>query len=95
MIPEKISFDLANNLSLQTVEVTSKDFVLKARKEESLVSEPIILKKWQEFLDKISQFKGSKLFLFEESVIQKLTLSGKDFQLCYSKELGLQIESQK
>jgi CRISPR-associated endonuclease/helicase Cas3 len=95
MIPEKISFELANNLSLQTVEVTSKDFVLKARKEESLVSEPIILKKWQEFLDKISQFKGSKLFLFEESVIQKLTLSGKDFQLCYSKELGLQIESQK
>lgn len=93
-IPEKISFDLAKNLSLQTVEVTNKDFVLKARKEKYLVSHST-LKKWQENLDKISQFKGSKLLLFEESVVHELTLSGKVFQLCYSKELGLQIESQK
>jgi CRISPR-associated endonuclease/helicase Cas3 len=35
-VPEKISFDLAKNLSLQTVEVTSKDFIWKVKKKSIL-----------------------------------------------------------
>jgi CRISPR-associated endonuclease/helicase Cas3 len=95
IIPEKIQRNLSIAFAQNTVDVGTKDFVMKAKKEKSLVTNYSILDNWQKKIDKVSQFKGNKFVLMQKNAEINLTLSGHEYILEYDSVLGLRVQKKK
>jgi CRISPR-associated endonuclease/helicase Cas3 len=94
-LPDKIPRELAVSLAENTVEIGIKGFVIRAKKEKSLVGSNSILNKWQAKIDKVPQFKGNKFMLLNENNQANLSFSNAEFMLEYDSIMGLKIQKIK
>jgi CRISPR-associated endonuclease/helicase Cas3 len=91
-IPEKIPVNLAIAFAQNTVDVGTKDFIGKVKKEKSLVSTHSILDDWQKKIDKVSQFKGNKFILMQKNEKTNLILSCDEYILGYDSVIGFKVQ---
>jgi CRISPR-associated endonuclease/helicase Cas3 len=91
VIPEKIEVDLLIQMSLNTVEVSSKYFIHLVRKKDVLQPDENMAASWQKKLDKTSILKGKKLLILNESGQVALDFSKAIYKLIYSRQKGLEL----
>ncbi|MDH5718657.1 MAG: CRISPR-associated helicase Cas3' [Spirochaetia bacterium] len=90
-IPDKIEADMLIQMSLNTVEISSKGFVSLAKNQNTLQKDNELATSWQNKMDKTPVLKGKKILILDENKEASISFSKAEFKLSYSPITGLTL----